>query len=275
MPIDPFMQNYQAGDAARNRAALFDTLRQRALQSQTEQNTALAQNQTDLMLGALQHLPNVRDTFGGVGAGAILPQFGVAIPQGALTTPDSFTRVRDELALDQLKAGAFSDMAGGVSDVAQQGLLLDPSTGQMNRFETPGEREQKIKTEGDLKKEGMKPKDSDDPKPRKVKVKRYVPGTGEVEYELTPEEAAAITSGQGGSAAPPDQQNQPAQNPGEQGALQQADELLSIHGYDKVEQPLKQQDGTYIFVVKRRGDPNAPVEKMRVYPDGRPPTRER
>lgn len=280
MPIDPYALNFQVGDAARQQGALYDALRQKALEAQTQQNTALAQNAADLQLGALQYLPNVRDTFGSIGAAGMLPQFGVNVPPGITQTPDSYANVRDRLDLDKLRAGAFADLASGTSDAAGEGLLFNPTTMNLARFTTPeqfianadnasSERVARINAEAKQQAGESEPK---------VRVKRRLADGREVEYDLPPEEAmTVINDGQNKikDAAPFAEQNQTPENAGEQAALQQADELLSVYGYEKTEQPLKQADGTYVYTVQKRGNVNAPVEKMRVYPDGRPPTRER
>lgn len=266
MPVDPFQLNYDLANRASERGALYDALRQKATQGIIEQNTALAKNRADLMLGALQHLPNVRDTFGGVGAGQVLPQFGVSIPSGALNTPDSFTRIRDELALDEMKAGALAKM--GEAFPADQGLLINPQSGEVSQFETPDVQVQRLKNAGENNKN----------KAPKVKVKRRLPDGREVEYDLPDEEAmTVINQGQASieGAAPFTEQNKAPGTPDEQAALQGFDETVAMRGFEKVTNGLKQEDGSYLFDIRRRGDLSGQVYTYQVYPDGRPPQRVR
>lgn len=141
MPVDPFLQNYQIGNDMRSRSALRDELRQKAIEAQTVQNTQLDTNKVDLIKGLLSNIPNMQGAFGGVGAGTILqqfdPRFGAL--SGALTTPDSFTRVNDELTLDKKKAGARKDNASALASSAQAGMFQNPD-GSITQIENPQER---------------------------------------------------------------------------------------------------------------------------------------
>lgn len=285
MPIDPFQQNYDIGDKARARSALFDELRQKALQAQTEQNTQLDTNRADVMRSVLSNMVNLRDTFGSVDTGAMLGQFGIQTPQG-LGVSDTYSALRDDLSLQGLKQGVLSKM----TDQLKSGYMIG-ADGQLSPITTPQERIAQINSAGAMQRAQLAQdrrtssgqntstktmyeevsEEMRDPRTGKVTTRtRYVPITQDASANtnISPSEQGITNN------APADMidQNQPANDPAEQQALQDFDELVAMRGFEKVSQEIRQQDGSYLFDITRRGDTTSPPMTYRVVP-GAPPQR--
>ena len=285
MPIDPFQQNYDIGNNARSRSALFDELRQKAVQAQTEQNTQLDTNRVDLMKSVLSNMLNLRDTFGSVDTGSMLGQFGIQTPQG-LGAPDTYAALRDDSDLQGLKQGVLSQMANQL----KSGYMIGPD-GKLTQVATPQERTAEINNAGaprrtNITQAGMDRRAASggagDSKTRyqKIAVEVRDPKTGAVttteRYVPIPMdgEAAAPTVEQGASlddgTLPITEQNLPPDGAAEQEALQAFDELTAMRGFDKVSPGVKQADGSYLFDIARRGDASGQTMTYRVTADGAP-----
>lgn len=280
--INPFQQNYDVGNTARNRSAMMAELRQRAIQAQTEQNTQLDTNRVDLMKSVLSNMLNLRDTFGSVDTGGMLGQFGIQVPQG-LGAPDTYSALRDDLDLQGLKQGVLSKM----TDQLKSGYMIGPD-GQLTQVATPGERIAQTNNAGALQRTQITQQGMDrraksgggnsktmyeevseevrDPKTGKVTTRtRYVPIEADPNAAPTVEEGGMIEN-------PADMidQNQPAGDPAEQQALQEFDELTAMRGFDKVSPGVKQADGSYLFEIARRGDTSGQTLTYRVAPGALP-----
>lgn len=282
--INPFQQNFDVGNSARNRSALMDELRQRAIQAQTEQNTQLDTNRVDLMKSVLSNMLNMRDTFGSVDTSKMLGQFGIQVPQG-LDAPDTYSALRDDTDIQGLKQGVLSQMANQL----KSGYMIGPD-GKLTQVTTPGERTAQINNAGALQRTqliqaGMDRRStgSGNSKTMYEEVSEEVrdPRTGKVttrtRYVPIQQDPSAMTVEEGGMIDDPAamiDQNQPAGDPAEQEALQSFDELTSMRGFEKVSPGVRQEDGSYLFDIARRGDASGQVLTYRVAP-GVPPQRVR
>jgi len=289
MPIDPYQQSYDVGNTARSRSDLFDTLRQKAVEAQTVQNTQLDTNRVDLMKSALANMLNLRDTFGSVDTGSMLGQFGIQTPQG-LGAPDTFSALRDDSAIQELKAGVMAKMA----EPLKSGFMIGPD-GKVTTVQTPSERVAGINNAGALQRTQLTQAGMDrratsgggDSKTRYQKVavevrdpktgavtttERYVPIPMEGEPGVpSVEEGGMVDDG----TLPITEQNLPPDGAAEQEALQSFDELTAMRGFEKVSPGVKQADGSYLFDIARRGDQNGQTMTYRVTADGAPPQRVR
>lgn len=281
--INPFQQNFDVGNTARGRSAMMDELRQRALQAQTEQNTQLDTNRVDLMKSVLSNMLNMRDTFGSVDTSKMLGQFGIQVPQG-LDAPDTYSALRDDIDIQGLRQGVLSQMANQL----KSGYMIGPD-GKLTQVVTPGERTAHINNAGALERTQLIQAGMDrrhtggNSKLRYEKITEEVrdPRTGAVtaveRYRPIQEEPIGLSAEGGGIINNPADmidQNQPASDPAEQEALQSFDELTSMRGYEKVSPGVRQEDGSYLFDIARRGDTSGQVLTYRVAP-GVPPQRVR
>lgn len=277
--MNPFQQNFDVGNAARDRSALMDELRQKAVEAQTVQNTQLDTNRVDMMKSVLSNMLNMRDTFGSVDTSKMLGQFGIQVPQG-LDAPDTYSALRDDTDIQGLKQGVLSQMAGQL----KSGYVIGPD-GRLTQVATPGERTAQINNAGALQRTqltqagmGQRAANSSSKSDwEEVSTEERDPRTGRVttrtRYVPTQQAPSAPTVEEGGMIEDPAamiDQNQPAGDPAEQEALQAFDELTSMRGFMKVSPGVRQEDGSYLFDIARRGDASGQVLTYRVVPGAQP-----